>query len=118
MVRGKQDLAVSQREASLPYVPDGSWLPCSNTKYRFGRGHRSIQGELIRAEPLECDLIHFGLTILKTYVGLVQSGPLKTCLYAPRWFWSAGILNKWSTTGIPNTIPHVSLGLLDVVGEV
>lgn len=34
MVRGKQDLAVSQRGAPLSCVPDGSWLPCSNTEYR------------------------------------------------------------------------------------
>lgn len=72
MVRGKQDLAVSQREASLSHVPNGSWLPCSNAEHRFGRGHTSAQGELVRAEPLECDFIHYGLTILKAYMGQVS----------------------------------------------
>lgn len=28
----------------------------------LGRGHTSAQGELVRAEQLECDLIHFGVT--------------------------------------------------------
>lgn len=32
----------------------------------------SAQGELVKAEPLECDLINFVLAILKTYVGLIS----------------------------------------------
>lgn len=38
----------------------------------FGRGHTSAQAELVRAEPLERDLIHFGLAIPKTYMDLVS----------------------------------------------